>query len=209
MENPRKQRLLTYTEYKLREAYDENGEWYEEDDGSFEEPKPIPEQMAQGNWYAPFQPGDDVLVNPNKDANWDAMETVPGNLPSLKDDDVPTGYSMKRRPSKNPVVPGPTDTVAEDLQTLGMDERPRFAEMPDDAMKTAGADKPEPDEDPEDWQAKKDITEIADVYGLKLGTTKTGKLVVQGNRSQWRQDFPDYVSAKKWIESNMDKIMKR
>ena len=175
MSKSRKEQLLSYEEYRLREAYDENGEWHEdEDDWSYEQPQTVASQPVAG---------------------------APKEYPP---------YMNEQSQDYSPYMNEPNDDQGNaDLETLGMDARPRFAEMPDDAMKMAGADKPEPDEDPEDWQAKKDIEEIAGVYGLKLGSTKSGKLVLQGNRSQWRQDFPDYSSAKKWIESNMDKVMKK
>ena len=160
MKKSKQPRLMSYAEYRLREAYDESGEWQDEDgkedDWSFDDPAPIDSEIY------PIEPGLGVVGNGQ-----------------------------------------------EDLDMLGMERRPVFSSMPEGGNELAQAAGPGPDEDPEDWQAKKDIEEVAGVYGLKLGSTKSGKLVVQGNRSQWRQDFPDYASAMQWVKANMDKVGKR
>ena len=196
---------MSYAEYRLREAHDESGEWHEDDEELTAE-----QEIDQQSFYAPYGQGQDTPVNPKQDYNDQMFNQVPGNLPDLRgkdDDKPPVGYYIK--PSFiDPQDPGPQVTD-QNLDTLGMSERPMFAQMPQAGNELAQAAGPGPDEDPEDWQAKKDIEEVAGVYGLKLGSTKSGKLVVQGNRNQWRQDFPDYASAMQWVKANMDKVGKR
>ncbi len=170
MKKSRQEKLLSYSEYRLREGLAEEEELAEGDDWSFEEPQPVGHEpiTGEGEQYAPSGSG--------QEWNWEGGQEG-------------------------------QDQSQADLQTLGMDAPPTFAQMPAQGNEMAASAGPGPDEDPEDWQAKQDIEEVAGVYGLKLGSTKSGKLVVQGGKlSPWRQDFGDYVSAKKWIEANMDKV---
>ncbi len=173
MKKSNQPKLLSYAEYRLREAHDDYQEEgaHNGDDWSFEDPELTTEQPTQDKFqqYAPAETGDEW--------NWEGGDE--------REDQRDT-----------------------DLRTLGMNSRPGFAEMPNQGNEMAAAG-PGPDEDPEDWQAKQDLDEVAGVYGLNLGSTKDGKLVVQGNRKQWRQDFPDYISAISWVKQNMGKVSKR
>jgi hypothetical protein len=170
MSKSRKQPLISYAEYRLREAYDEDQE-QAEDDWSFEDAEPMQQVAAQEELssYAPADQG--------QEWNWEGDRE---------------------------------DTPQDDLGTLGMSQHPTFAQMPERGNELAAAGGPGPDEDPEDWQAKQDLEEVSGVYGLKLGSTKSGNLVIQkAGLSSWRQDFPDYVSAMQWIKQNMGKVSSR
>jgi hypothetical protein len=214
MSKSRKQPLISYAEYRLREAYDEDQE-QAEDDWSFEEPKlseeneESPVEHWEGEnwgghrpeWWEQQGPEEDTLVKPSQNdmLRW-------GEMPAGRSD---TGYYIKTRPTPGQVDTGPGQ-ASNDLGTLGMSQHPTFAQMPERGNELAAAGGPGPDEDPEDWQAKQDLEEVSGVYGLKLGSTKSGNLVIQkAGLSSWRQDFPDYVSAMQWIKQNMGKVSSR
>ena len=63
------------------------------------------------------------------------------------------------------------------------------------------------DYDPEDAQARKDVMEIAGIYGIQVGG-KGGKIWL-GKKSIFGgvdQKFESYVDAEKWLRANMSKL---
>jgi hypothetical protein len=140
-------------------------------------------------WWERQGPEEDTLVKPSPN---DVLEW--GEIPPRGDPD--TGYYIIKRPIPEPIEPGP--------QVVKIDA------LPDEPMYAAATDQPVSDADPEDQQAHDDLLELAGIYGLKLGSTTSGHLMVQkGGLSPWRQDFPDYVSAMAWMKANMNKVSKR
>ena len=63
-------------------------------------------------------------------------------------------------------------------------------------------------EDPEDAQARKDLDEVAGVYGLQLAGEKDPKtgavnlIITKKGLRNFKQKFPDYVSAMEWVKKN-------
>jgi hypothetical protein len=129
---------------------------------------------------------------------------------SVPEEYVETGYSQEE------AYPEP-----ETININEMPEKPMYAGRRDiladiEPSERQEQEGPGPDEDPEDWQAKKDLEEVAGIYGLKLGGVrdkKTGETRIavakKGFFGSWQEEFPDYISAMDWIKRNMHKVSRR
>lgn len=106
----------------------------------------------------------------------------------------------------------PTEPFPMDVMIDEMPDEPMYAASGNVASDASG---PAADEDPEDWQAREDLKEVAQIYGLKFGGVK-GKdgvvrvgLAKKGLLGGFNETFDDNVSALAWVKENMQKIARR